>query len=95
MKKVMLLMLGISLFAISCKKQEVQNDNSISDSASTGTLPSDNTTSGSSMDTTASVRDSLMNQERGTSGQATTPNQTNGSDRSTKTSAGTGTDSAR
>jgi len=29
-------MLGISFFAISCKKQETQNDNSMSDSASTG-----------------------------------------------------------
>lgn len=73
-------MLGISLFAISCKKQETQNDNSMSDSASTGALPSDNATSGSSMDTTASVHDSLMNQENGTSGQATMPNRANGSD---------------
>lgn len=85
----MLLMLGISFFAISCKKQETQNDNSMSDSASTGALPSDNATSGSSMDTTASVRDSLMNQESGTAEQA------NGSDRNTKTSSGTRTDSAR
>lgn len=92
MKKVMLLMLGISLFAISCKKQETQSDNSMSDSASTGVLPSDNANSGSSMDTTASVRDSLMNQENGTT---STPNQTNGSDRSAKTSAGTRPDSVR
>lgn len=92
----MLLMLGISLFAVSCKKQETQNENnSMSDSAGTGTMAPDNTTTGAAMDTTASVRDSAMNQGSGTGNQTTSPNQNTGSNRGTQSSSGTRTDSAR
>ncbi len=88
----MLLMLGASLFAVSCKKQETQNENSMSDSATTGTISPDNTSTGTSMDTTASVRDSVMNQGSGNGSQATTP--TSGSNRNAQGS-GSSTDSAR
>ncbi len=87
----MLLMLGISLFAVSCKKQETQNENnSMSDSAATGTMTPDNTATGG-MDSTASVRDSMMNDGSGTGNQTTSPNQNGG----TQNTSGTGTDSAR
>ncbi|AZA56281.1 hypothetical protein EG349_16170 [Chryseobacterium shandongense] len=95
MKKVMLLTLGVSLFAVSCKKQETQNENSMNDSAATGTMTPDNTTTGTAMDTTASVRDSAMNQGSGTNNQTTSPNQTTGSNRGTQNSTGTGSDSVR
>lgn len=63
MKKVMLLMLGLSLIAVSCQKKEVQNDaNSMSDSTDAVSTYPDNTETATSMDTTASVRDSIMNQ---------------------------------
>ncbi len=90
MKKIMLLALGLSLFAVSCNKKETLNENnSMSDSTSTGTMSPDNTTTGTSMDTTASVRDSAMNQGAGNSNNAATDG-TNGSNRS-----GSGSDSAR
>lgn len=63
MKKVMLLMLGLSLFAVSCQKKEVENDaNSMNDSTDAVSTYPDNTETATSMDTTASVRDSIMNQ---------------------------------
>lgn len=83
-------MLGISLFAVSCKKQETQNENSMSDSAATGTMVPDNTATGG-MDSTASVRDSMMNDGSGTTNQTTSPNQNRG----TQNTSGTGTDSVR
>lgn len=84
-------MLGISLFAVSCKKQQTENENNaVSDSAATGTMAPDNTATGG-MDSTASVRDSMMNQGSGTNNQATSPNQNGG----TQNTSGTGTDSAR
>lgn len=59
----MLLMLGLSLIAVSCQKKEVQNDaNSMSDSTDAVSTYPDNTETATSMDTTASVRDSIMNQ---------------------------------
>jgi len=80
MKKVMLLMLGLSLFAVSCKKQETQNDN---------------TTMADSAGTSGTMSDSAMNQGNTQNNQrSTAPNQTNGSIGSTP-SNGTRTDSAR
>lgn len=86
----MLVMLGISLFAVSCKKQQTENENSMSDSAATGTITPDNTATGG-MDSTASVRDSMMNQGSGTNNQTTSPNQNGG----TQNNSGAGTDSVR
>ena len=86
----MLVMLGISLFAVSCKKQQTENENSMSDSATTGTMTPDNTATGG-MDSTASVRDSMMDQGSSTNNQTTSPNQNGG----TQNNSGTGTDSAR
>ncbi|MDR6516855.1 hypothetical protein [Chryseobacterium camelliae] len=64
MKKLVLLMAVAGLFAVSCKKQEVQNDNNtMSDSMSTGSMSdSAGTMNTMPMDTTATVRDSSMNQ---------------------------------
>lgn len=59
MKKLILLIIGLGFFAVSCKKQEKQVDNNtVNDSLTT-------TNFASPMDTTASVRDSSMNQNSG------------------------------
>ncbi|WP_449400905.1 hypothetical protein [Chryseobacterium wanjuense] len=67
MKKLILLMIGLGFFAVSCKKQETQVDkNSVNDSMTTNS-------SVSPMDTTT-VRDSSMNEtnQTGTNTNATT-----------------------
>lgn len=93
MKKVMLLMLGVSLFAVSCKKQETTQDNTMSDTATSDTMMSadDTGTSAMPMDTTASVRDSAMNQGN-RAGQTATPNQPAGT---TNNASGSRADSVR
>lgn len=86
MKKLILLMIGLGFFAVSCKKQETQVDNNtVNDSMTT-------TSSASPMDTSASVRDSSMNQNN------QNPNQTTGTstNRTTVTPSGAvSTDSAK
>lgn len=86
MKKLILLIIGLGFFAVSCKKQETQVDNNtVNDSMTT-------TNFASPMDTTASVRDSSMNQNN------QNPNQTTGTstNRTTVTLSGAvSTDSAK
>lgn len=95
MKKAMLFMLGLSLFAVSCKKQETQNDNTtMTDSVNTsGTMSG--TSGAMSSDSTGTAGDSTMNQGNTQNNQrSTTTNQTNGSTGGTQ-SNGTRMDSAR
>ncbi len=62
MKKLILLMIGLGFFAVSCKKQETQVDkNSANDSMTTNS-------SVGPMDTTTTVRDSSMNDTNQTTG---------------------------
>ncbi|WP_294203469.1 hypothetical protein [uncultured Chryseobacterium sp.] len=92
MKKVMLLMLGVSLFAISCKKQETQNENNtLTDSANTSGTMFDTSGSGTmSADSTGVAGDSTMNRANTQNSQrSTAPNPTNSSN------GGARSDSAR
>lgn len=80
MKKLVLLMAVAGLFAVSCKKQEVQNgNNTMSDSMNTKSMSdSAGTMNTMPMDTTATVRDSSINQNN-TSPQGTQGTQGQGS----------------